>query len=225
VGDAVVRGFREDDRDELRALFRRAGEGSPTSSLWGHEPSEADTYLGVYMDLVPEHLSVAEIDGALVGYLTGCPDPSRVPSDTKRILRAIRTHRLYLKRAPLAFFGRAAVDSLGALVRRQGLAGDFADERWPAHLHIDLVREARGTGVAYRLMERWQGQLVEMGSPGCHLQTMVENTRAVAFFERCGFRRHGRTPVIPGARTDAGGKVHEQAMVWSTELGRSQEST
>jgi hypothetical protein len=44
---------------------------------------------------------------------------------------------------------------------------------------------------------------------------MVENTRAVAFFERCGFRRHGDTPVIPGARTDDGRIVHEQAMVWT----------
>jgi RimJ/RimL family protein N-acetyltransferase len=215
MGGARVRAYTEDDRDELRAVFGRAGEGSPTDTLWGHEESEAEIYLVTYMDLVPEHLGVAEIDGRIVGYLTGCPEPSRVPSDSQRITRAIRTHRLYLQRAPLAFFGRAATDAAIAFARRQPTAGDFRDERWPAHLHIDLVPEARGTGLAYRLMARWQSQLVELGSPGCHLQTMVENSRAVAFFERCGFERHGPTPIIPGARTPQGHPVHEQAMVWS----------
>ncbi|WP_255284353.1 hypothetical protein [Nocardia amikacinitolerans] len=36
-----IRRFTESDRDELRALARRAGAGAPTESLWRHAESEA----------------------------------------------------------------------------------------------------------------------------------------------------------------------------------------
>jgi ribosomal protein S18 acetylase RimI-like enzyme len=210
----LVRAVVEADRQELAGIFGRAGEGSPTASLWGHEASEREVYLGAYMDRVPEYLSVAEMDGALVGYLAGCPDTSLVGSESERLVSAIRKHRLYVKPAPLAFLLRAAADSVAAWARRRPTAGDFVDDRWPAHLHIDLVPEARGRGLGSALMARWQGQLTEMRSAGCHLQTAAENTQAVAFFERCGFRRHGPTPVVPGARFE-GGPLHEQVMVWA----------
>ena len=97
-------------------------------------------------------------------------------------------------------------------LRRIPVAGGFHDPRWPSHLHIDLMPIARGTGAAARLMELWCERLREVGSPGCYLQTSYENARAIAFFERAGFRRYGDTPVVPGSRFE-GKRMHEQAMV------------
>jgi GNAT superfamily N-acetyltransferase len=73
---------------------------------------------------------------------------------------------------------------------------------------------ARGTGAADGLMARWLARLRDAGSPGCHLQTLVENTRAVRFFERMGFARHGPTPLVPGIRY-GGERVHQLTMVRS----------
>ncbi|MEV0050559.1 hypothetical protein AB0H34_08720 [Saccharopolyspora shandongensis] len=63
-------------------------------------------------------------------------------------------------------------------------------------------------------MNRWLDRLREAGSPGCHLQTLCENTRAVRFFERMGFAKHGPTPLVPGIRHD-GKRLHQQTMVWN----------
>ena len=65
---------------------------------------------------------------------------------------------------------------------------DFAHltKRFPAHLHINVVPQARGTGAAQGLMAAWQAWLMRHRSPGCHLQTLVENTRATRFFEQAG---------------------------------------
>ncbi len=63
-------------------------------------------------------------------------------------------------------------------------------------------------------MNRWFDRLRETGSRGCYLQTLVENTRAVRFFERMGFEKHGPTPLVPGIR-DRGRHLHQQTMVWS----------
>jgi hypothetical protein len=62
-------------------------------------------------------------------------------------------------------------------------------------------------------MRRWLARLGETDSPGCYLQTLAENTRAVRFFERVGFTKHGPTPPVPGMRR-GGQRLHQQTMVW-----------
>ncbi|MBF6351713.1 MULTISPECIES: GNAT family N-acetyltransferase [Nocardia] len=209
-----IRTFREQDRPALRRLAVRAGQGSPTETLWGHQESESLIYLEPYMDREPESLFLAESDGELLGYLTGCVDTESFPSEDQRIADAVRRYRLVLRRRPALFFARSAFDAASAALRRAPSAGEIHDPRWPAHLHINVVPEARGTGAADGLMEHWFDRLRSMGSPGCYLQTLVENTRAVRFFERMGFAPHGTTPPVPGMRYQ-GKRVHQQTMVRS----------
>ncbi|MFC7330752.1 GNAT family N-acetyltransferase [Marinactinospora rubrisoli] len=209
-----IRTFTETDRAELRELFARAGEGAPTASLWGDPESEAALYLDPYADLEPDSLFLAVHDGALVGYLAGCRDSSKFPSESERMERAIREYRLLRRPRVAAFFARAMLDMAAAALRRGPVAGDFDDPRWPAHLHINVAPAARGTGAADALMNRWLDRLREAGSPGCHLQTLVENRRAVRFFERAGFTAHGPAPLVPGLRHE-GRRVHQQTMVWT----------
>jgi ribosomal protein S18 acetylase RimI-like enzyme len=211
---AEIRSFTESDRPELLALFARAREDSPSASLWGHEESEAAIYLTPYMDLEPESLFVAESGGRLVGCLTGCPDSSRLPSEEARMLEAIRTHRLMLRPRLAAFFARSTGDLLWGAAHRRPRAAAFEDPRWPAHLHINLVPEARGTGAAENLMTAWFDRLRSTGSPGCHLQTLCENTRALSFFRRMGFTEHGPARPVPGLRY-RGRRLHQRTMIWT----------
>ena len=212
-GVMEIRAFDETDRGELRGLFGRVGEGAPPGSLWGHEESEAAVYLDPYMDLQPDSLFVAAVDGALVGYLAGCLDGSLIPGESERMEETVRKYRLILRPRAVAFFARGMVDTAWAAVRREPTVTDFDDARWPAHLHINVAPEARGTGVADGLMGRWLDLLKETDSPGCYLQTLSENTRAVRFFERMGFTSHGPTPPVPGRRY-SGKRLHQQTMVW-----------
>ncbi len=210
---AEIRTFAESDRVDLRELFGRVGEDSLSGSLWGHEESEAAVYLTPYMDLEPESLGVAAIDGRLVGYLTGSLGGA-IPSESTRMDTAIKEHRLIVRRECRRFFVRAMFDMARAGIRRQPTAGELEDPRWPAHLHINLVPQARGTGIGAALMNQWFARLRQAGSPGCYLQTLVENTRAVRFFEKMGFVKYGETPMVPGLR-DNGKRLYQQTMVWS----------
>lgn len=210
----LTRLFTSDDRKSLSELFVRAGEDSPVGELWGHPESERAVYLDPYMDLEPDSLFVAEVDGRLVGYLTGCLDSSRFPGEDERMSRAIRDHRLMIRPRVMKFFARSLVDMARAKLRgEQMAAGQSVDQHWPSHLHINMAPEARGTGAADALMEQWRIRLLENGSTGCHLQTLTENTRAVRFFERCGFRSSGPTPLVPGIRYE-GQRLHQLTMVW-----------
>lgn len=62
-------------------------------------------------------------------------------------------------------------------------------------------------------MEAWFKRLTEVGSPGCHLGTLLENQRAIAFFKRMGFACLGEPQRAPGMRTPTGGRHHLQFMV------------
>lgn len=212
--DMEIRTFAEADRAELRELFGRAGQGAPSESLWGHQESEAAVYLTPYMDLEPDSLFVAVIDGALAGYLCGCLDSRAFPSESKRIEEAIKKYRLMLRPKPALFFARGLLDVAFSAIRRRPTAADFDDPRWPAHLHINVIPQGRSAGVGAALMNKWFARLKETGSQGCHLQTLVQNDRAVRFFERMGFEKYGPTPLVPGLRYH-GKPVHQQTMVWS----------
>jgi ribosomal protein S18 acetylase RimI-like enzyme len=61
-------------------------------------------------------------------------------------------------------------------------------DAYPAHLHLDLIERARGSGVGRRLVERQLRQLVAGGAAACHLVAATSNTNAIAFYEHLGWR-------------------------------------
>ena len=214
MADVEIRPYAEQDRGIAESLFREAGEGAPTDSLWGHPESEAAIYLTPYLEVEPESAFLAFVDGDPVGYLTGCLDSARFPSEDERLSSAIKKYRLMTRPATMRFFGRALTDMAAAKLRGRAMPGEVDDERWPAHLHINLIGRAQGKGVGQALMEAWLDRLRTTGSPGCYLQTLVENPRAVRFFARSGFQPYGPTPRVPGLR-HLGRPVHQQTMVWA----------
>lgn len=209
-----VRRYRAEDRSELFSLFEHAGAGAPTGSLWGHAPSEAEIYLTPYLDYEPESVFVATIDDRLVGYLAGSTGRGAVPSEEELIVRAVRRHRVFLRPRALAFFCRSMIDTARTSLRRRPKAGALVDARWPAHVHINVERRARGTGIATELIAAFIAHLRTEGVPGVYLQTVVENSRAVRFFAKQAFVPHGPTPQVPGLRYE-GKPTHQLTMVRS----------
>lgn len=211
----AVRSYEPGDRAAVRSIsFRTGFMGETAASFWRHEASWADVWTSYYTDREPESLSVATQGGTVVGYLAGCRDTATMhPTTDELIAAAMRRHWLIFRPGTAGFFFRAALD---AVRDRNRSGGEFIDARWPAHLHIDLLPAARGTGLAAALMSRWLDQLRDDGSPGCHLATLVENSRAARFFEMSGFRAFGSPRPVPGMRSASGGRLHQQVMVWSS---------
>lgn len=61
-------------------------------------------------------------------------------------------------------------------------------ERYPSHLHIDLLPRAQRRGYGRRMLEQLMDTLRSRGSPGAHLGVSALNESAFAFYERLGFR-------------------------------------
>lgn len=211
--ELTVRKYTPADRPVIEAICYQTGfMGDSASRFWPHMPSFVEIWVAPYMDQEPDSLFVAEKDGAVAGYLTGCPDTAAGPKLEALMMSAIAKHKLFFRRGTAGFLLRAMLDGLRD---RQAASGDFLDARWPAHLHINLLPEARGTGLGGLLMEAWLDQLRQRAVPGCHLSTILENTRAITFFEKHGFRKHADAPPIGGMRGNNGERLHQQIMVWT----------
>jgi ribosomal protein S18 acetylase RimI-like enzyme len=188
--------------------------GESATWFWRDRESFADLFSGYYTDLEPASALVAEAsDDRVVGYLLGCVDSRRATAPAVILRRHLLRRGIALRPGTAGFFWRSVLD----LCRDGAPPAELRDPRWPAHLHIDLLPEARGLGAGAALMRRWLEQLTRQRSPGCHLGTFHENTNGIAFFERMGFRRHGEPQLVPGFRQRGGGRMHVQLMVQSLD--------
>ena len=70
-------------------------------------------------------------------------------------------------------------------------------DRFPSHLHINLLPGARGQGVGRRLMNTVFSALARSGSPGVQLGVRASNTGALAFY------RALHMPQLPSADQNA----------------------
>jgi ribosomal protein S18 acetylase RimI-like enzyme len=214
--DLRVRAYASDDRFRVRDVcFQTGYMGEPVDWQWRDAESFADMFTGYYTDHEPGSAFVVEVDGEVSGYLLGCLDSTRAANPGvvagRHIVRRGIAFRPGTAKVVWRTMGDAIVDIARKRVKLRAL--EFADARWPAHLHIDLLPSARGQGAGRTLVRTWFAVLREHGIGGCHLQTMAENTGAIAFFTAMGFRRFGDPQLIPGLRTREGGRLHSQVMV------------
>ena len=207
----AVRSYRDADREAVRQIAFQSGfMGEPADWYWRDFASFADIWTAYYTDCEPESAFVAESDGRVVGYLLGCVESVRAPSPAAALARQTIRRVLFLRPGTAGFLWRSVWD---AARQRPVPTGEVVDPRWPSHLHMNLLREARGRGAGAQLVKAWFTRLRTVGSPGCHLGTLAENRAAVAFFARMGFRDLGAPVIVPGMRLRSGGRMHLQLMV------------
>ncbi|MBZ9753269.1 GNAT family N-acetyltransferase [Deinococcus sp. HMF7604] len=124
---------------------------------------------------------VAQQGPEVVGYVLGSPSPLlyrravlRVVAQQAWQLRALRTGWPYLWRA----------------ARWPGPHADSG--RFPAHLHLNLLPQARGQGAGEGLLRAHLQVLAGAGVPGVQLATTTENAAALRLYARLGFTEAAR---------------------------------
>ncbi len=213
--ELIVRPYQPEDRSAVRHVCHVTGYmGAPASWYWRDRESFADTFCGWYTDHRPDDAQVVEVDGVVSGYLLGCRDTEAAVDVATIVARHLVGGRHLLVRPGTArFMWRSIRDVVVDGVHRDLPPRTTFDARWPAHLHIDLLPVARGSGAGSTMMRTWLASLRADGIAGCHLETVAENASAIAFFEAMGFRRHGRNHPLPGMRSPEGARHHGQLMV------------
>ena len=209
--EAVIRPYRAADRADVRRLAcETAVRGTPVDTLFADREVAADVLTRYYTDEEPSSVFVAESDGRVVGYLTGCLDSRRyarrmtwriVPA---AVLRAVRHGMLWHAST------RRLLQAGWLTWRRGGLPRTFTAPAYPAHLHLNVQEGFRGQRIGQSLTERFLQQAASAGVPGVHAAVRGDNAPACRLFERLGFTVLSRHPMVLPAGNAF--HVHETVM-------------
>ena len=185
---ALIRPYTAADRIAVWDLAANtAFFGDPVEAFLDDRALFCAAFVAYYADYEPERLWIAEIDGTVVGYVTGCGDSRRqARTFGSRILPAVlwgvlrRRYRVGIKTLRFAL-----------CMAREGLQHDRPDvslDRFPGHLHINVLARARGNGIGRALLEGSLAQFWASGVRGVHLSTTDRNAAACHLYEAVGFR-------------------------------------
>jgi GNAT superfamily N-acetyltransferase len=195
--EAQARLYEPGDRPAVRQLCcDTADAGGPADRLLRDREAMADVLTRYYTDYEPQSLWIAEHDGRVVGYLTGC-------LDTRRCDRI--TSRQIVPRAAVGAITRGALwhadawrllAAFAATVVLGGFPNTVDLDLYPAHLHINIREDFRGQGLGRQLVERFRQQADRAAVAGIHLLARGDNSAGRRFFQKRGFTLLREQPLI-----------------------------
>lgn len=193
----IVRPYAPADRTAVREIScDTADQGRPVERFFHDRQLVADLLTLYYTDVDFRAVWVAELNGSIIGYLTGA-------FDTRHYQRVMA-----FQIVPGAFFRSFFrgvlfhVDTwrmIGAGLmtwRRGGHRRRIPLDDYPAHLHINLREGYRGQRLGSLLMEKFIEQVRAVGVDGVHAVVRGDNLPICRFFERMGFTPLGRQRVV-----------------------------
>ena len=186
----IIRGYRPSDLDALYDIcIRTADAGDDLSGRFSDDRLLGDIYAAPYVTLEPELARILDDgDGHAIGYILGT---ANTPEFVRRYVAE------WLPSLGVRYDDDDDPRDAGLLELLrwpQRMLMPELDE-YPAHLHIDLLPQARGHGEGRALMTSFLRGLHAAGVERVHLSMAPANTGARAFYDRLGFTE---IPVPPG---------------------------
>lgn len=182
---ARVRPFRRCDEPAIGDIcVRTADSGADATGLLADDDIWPAIFVWPYVRRHPDCAFVVETDDLrVVGYVVAAPD-------TDAFERWFRSDWWppYARRWPVTTHTPARdADILGYAAGRGAESDPFAQDGYPAHLHIDLLPKLQGQGWGRRLITALADSLRGRGVSGIHLSASADNGGALAFYPRVGF--------------------------------------
>jgi ribosomal protein S18 acetylase RimI-like enzyme len=179
-----IRPARSGDREALYDVCLRTGlSGQDATALYDDPLLLGEVYVGPYLAVEPDLAFVLDDEGDVVGYVLGARDTAaferRCELEWWPALRA---------RYPAPPPGRPWTpdEHLHQLIHHPPRTEPSVLVDHPAHLHLDLLPQAQGSGYGGRLIGHLIDRLRELSVRGVHLGVDARNERAIGFYRRVG---------------------------------------
>lgn len=204
IGQLKIRAYEHLDRSAVRQICcDTAYRGQPIEKFFTDREVVAELLTVYYTDFEPESLWVAEFEGRIIGYLTGCRNNRRYAS---LLAWPIVPRMMWKALLKGLFFRKMTWRMIWATIKNWQIGGFSKYIPWDrssGHLHIDIIDQFRGQHVGRQLMEKFFNQAQESGLRGIYAVTYEDNMAACRFFERMGLdviSRHQR--ILPEGEFD-----------------------
>lgn len=173
---------------DRQALFeiclKTADSGGDATALYSDPDYPGLIWSVPYLEFEPAHCFVVDDGGVAVGFVVGAANTlayeRRLAESWWPALRA-----RYAGRKNTLPLDSKVLD----YIRKPVAAESGFFERYPAHLHINLLPPAQSGGWGRNLIEAEIDSLRAAGARGVHLGVSSTNYRAIGFYEHMGFAR------------------------------------
>ncbi len=171
-----IRPYKESDKRRVQEIcLRTANDDLPFTTIEERPGSDylLSTYCDYYIECEPESCFVlADENDEAVGYVLCAKEQKAY---RRKFFKVYQPRVFCDSRLKIESFGEALVH------------GIFAS-RYPAHLHIDILKGYRGGGNGSEMIAVLLEHLREKKVRGVHLVVGEDNKGAIRFYERCGFK-------------------------------------
>ena len=172
---------------DLPALYEvclRTGDAGDDATEHFDDPDLlGSVYVGPYV-VLDGTIALVGVDADGIGaYVLAALDTAEFEATCERDWWPALRERHPLDGAPAAGRDREVI----AHIHRPPVMPAPVVERYPAHLHIDLLPRMQGGGNGRRMIEALVVELQRSGASGVHLGVAAENARAIGFYEHLGF--------------------------------------
>jgi len=178
----LIRGYHASDLFMLYRICLETGDDGDDATGTIDEEILGHYFAAPYAVLEPELCFILTADGAPCGYILGTSDSKRFERDCNdRWWPPLR------QKYPLRDEGDHSREANMIRAIHAGYKAPPYCDRYPAHLHIDILPAGQGHGNGGRLMDAFLSKLRGMSVAGVHLGVSKGNSRAVAFYPKFGF--------------------------------------
>jgi len=185
-----LRPYARADYDAIIDICRRTGAGGQDATdRLQHPELMGLVWAAPYVVFEPEHALVIVDDASqVVGYALGTVNTvafeDRLDAQWWPQLQKDYPRQL-ADTAPKEFLDAALIQRIHRAPRTPA----ELTNKWPAHVHIDLLPVVQGQGMGRKTMTVLLDLLRQAGATGVHLGVDPANTGAIAFYERLGYER------------------------------------
>jgi len=181
---AMIRRYGDSDRAAVyEVCVETADSGRGVRGRYSTDDLVPDVAAGPYLLLEREHAYVLDNGERAVGYVIGTAStPDFVAAYQARWLPRMRARYQPLSAPPVT-------------EEEHRLDAMFHPERWllpelaphPAHLHINLLADYRGSGHGRELISTFLASVAAAGAASCHLAVRQANVNARRFYAKLGW--------------------------------------
>ncbi|WP_113260723.1 GNAT family N-acetyltransferase [Agrobacterium cavarae] len=175
------------DEEALYAICLATGDaGKDASHLYADDKIVGNIYAVPYLHLCPDNAFVAEDGKGVCGYIVGATDTAAYQERLEQAWWP-KLRELY----PLAEDEANALPEEHrkrvAFIHQPSPMPAAVLQNYPAHIHMNLLERARGTGGGCRLLSMWVEMARSNNIRGIHLGANPENHNGIAFWQARGF--------------------------------------
>lgn len=171
--DISIRSYKSSERGQVQAICI-ATASDPAFQRKEMQELMLTAFCNYYIEKEPQNCFVAADGEKIVGYIL-CTENSAVWAELFR--------KEYIpEESPMKAFYQGTIST----------PMKYA-EKYPAHLHIDILPEYQRKGIGMQLMDALTAYLKFKGVPGLMLSVASDNEKGIHFYEKYGFRVLERT--------------------------------